>query len=314
MLIFLKEVCYNQSQTTARVAIKILRSMTGFGRAEAENGDRRITIEIKAVNQRYLDVNVRAPISLGFAEEHIRKTIKSRLSRGRIDVYVGYSALDDESKRAVADVGLITSYVQAARQAAHKAGLKDDLMLSHILRIPDVIRIEAAQENEATLQYLVNTALSAALDALTDMRAREGESLQKSMLQYLGELAGIVNVIDAEKESVPKESAEKLRQRIAEILAGNDIDEARFNTEVAYIADRADISEELVRLNTHIAQFETAMKNSGAVGRKLDFMVQEMNRELNTIGSKASSMVITNAVIEGKSAVEKIREQVQNIE
>ena len=288
--------------------------MTGFGRAEAERAGRRVTIELKAVNQRYLDLNVRAPISLGFAEEHIRKTIKARLSRGRIDVFVGYSALEAESRKATADVGLIASYVQAAREAAGKTGLEDDVKLSHILRIPDVIRIEGAQEDQDTLHNLVDEALSTALGALADMRAREGASLQQSLVQYLGELSGIVSMIDAQKDTVPKESAEKLRVRISELLSGNEIDETRFNSEVAYIADRADISEELVRLRTHITQFEAAMKTSEAVGRKLDFMVQEMNRELNTIGSKSSSMAITNAVIEGKSNVEKIREQVQNIE
>ena len=288
--------------------------MTGFGRAEAEQAGRRVTIELKAVNQRYLDLNLRAPYSLGFAEEHIRKTIKGRLSRGRIDVFVGYSALEAEAKKATADIGLIMSYVQTARQAAVKAGLEDDVKLSHILRIPDVIRIEGAQEDQDALLKIVDEALLAALSALADMRAREGASLQQSLEQYLGELSGIVTVINAEKDTVPKESAEKLKVRISELLSGSDIDEARFNSEVAYIADRADISEEIVRLKTHITQFEAAMKTTEAVGRKLDFMVQEINRELNTIGSKSSSMVITNAVIEGKSIVEKIREQVQNIE
>jgi len=296
------------------VAIIILRSMTGYGRGEVERTGRRITFEIKAVNQRYLDINVRAPISLGFAEEHIRKTIKGRLSRGRVDVFVGYTTLEAESKKAVADTGLIDSYMQAARQAARKAGLKDDVKLSHILRIPDVIRIEGARDDDETLLSLVDEALSTALDALTDMRSREGASLQDTMMQYLAELAQIVGAIDTEKDSVVKDSAEKLKQRITDLLSGSDIDESRFNTEVAYIADRADVSEELVRLKTHITQFEAAMKSSEAVGRKLDFMVQEMNRELNTIGSKSSSMPITNKVIEGKSVVEKIREQVQNIE
>lgn len=299
---------------SGKVAIFILRSMTGFGRSAAERAGRRVTIEIKAVNQRYLDLNVRAPISLGFAEEHIRKAVKGRLSRGRIDVFVGYSAMEAEAKKATADIGLIASYVQMARLAASKAGLEDDVKLSHILRIPDVIRIEGAQEDEETLMGLIDEALSAALTALTDMRAREGASLQQSLAQYLGELSGIVSVIDTEKDSVPKENAEKLRQRISELLSGTDIDEARFSAEVAFIADRADISEELVRLKTHIVQFEASMKTGEAVGRKLDFMVQEMNRELNTIGSKSASMAITNAVIEGKSVVEKIREQVQNIE
>jgi uncharacterized protein (TIGR00255 family) len=146
------------------------------------------------------------------------------------------------------------------------------------------------------------------------MRGREGASLHQSIAQYLTELTAVVDTIDTEKDSVAKENAEKLKQRISELLEGTEIDEARFNAEVAYIADRADISEELVRLKTHIRQFDAAMNSVEAVGRKLDFMVQEMNRELNTIGSKSSGMAITNAVIEGKSVVEKIREQVQNIE
>lgn len=288
--------------------------MTGFGRGEAEHEGRRVTIELKAVNQRYLDLNVRAPITLGFAEEHIRKTIKGRLSRGRVDAFVGYTALESESKKVIADAGLIESYMKSARKAARKAGLKDDVKLSHILRIPDMIRIEGIRENDEALLSLVDKALTAALDSMTDMRGREGASLQASIKQYLEDLSGVVSAIDAEKDTVPKESAEKLKQRITDLLEGNDIDEARFNTEVAYIADRADISEEIVRLKTHITQFDAAMKSSEAVGRKLDFMVQEMNRELNTIGSKASSMSITNKVIDGKSIVEKVREQVQNIE
>ncbi len=288
--------------------------MTGFGRAEAEGSGQHITIELKAVNQRYLDINIRAPISLGFAEEHIRKAVKERLGRGRVDIFISYSAMEAGTRKVTADLGLIASYVQTARQAAKKAGLKDDVKLSHILRIPDVIRIEGAREDEETLLGIVNQALHTALDALIGMRTREGASLQKSIEQYLGELSGIVGAIDDVKDDVLRDSAEKLKQRISELLSGSDIDEARFNTEVAYIADRADISEELVRLKTHIAQFEAAAKASDAVGRKLDFMVQEMNRELNTIGSKSSSMTITNAVIEGKSIVEKIREQVQNIE
>ena len=190
----------------------ILHSMTGFGRTEAEAGGRRITVELKAVNQRYLDVNIRAPISLGFTEEHIRKTVKERLGRGRVDIFISYSTLETEARKATADIGLITSYVQAARQAAQEAGLEDDVKLSHILRIPDVIRIEGAQEDEEMLQALIDQALSAALDALVSMRSREGASLQKSIGQYLDELSGIVGRIDAAKEEVPKENAEKLRQ------------------------------------------------------------------------------------------------------
>lgn len=288
--------------------------MTGFGRAEAEADGRKVTIEIKAVNHRFLDINIRMPRTLGFAEETIRKTIKSRLERGRIDVFVNYSALVDNAKTAAADTGLIESYISAARLAAKAAGVEDDLKLSHIIGIPDAIVIEESPEDEEKQTELVTSALDSALNALYEMRKREGGALKENIIECLSALEVIKAAIDTKKERVSKEYAEKLKLRIGELLGGAEIDESRFNTEVAYIADKADITEEVVRLGTHINQFRSTVSEKQAVGRKLDFMVQEMNRELNTIGSKSQDMDITNAVIEGKSVIEKIREQVQNIE
>jgi len=288
--------------------------MTGFGRAEAELEGRKVTIEIKTVNHRFLDINIRIPRTLGFAEEMIRKTIKDNLDRGRVDIFVNYTAAVDETKKAALDLGLISSYLSAARQAAKAAGLKDDLKLSDIVAIPDAIVIEEAPEDEEKQTKLLSSALNSALGALTDMRKREGEELKASILECLGNLKEITAVIDFRKDTVSKDYAEKIKQRISELLAGGDIDETRFNAEVAYMADKADITEEIVRLGTHINQFSYAVSDKAAMGRKLDFMVQEMNRELNTIGSKSQDISITNAVIEGKSIVEKIREQVQNIE
>lgn len=288
--------------------------MTGFGRAEAELGGRKLTIEIKTVNHRFLDINIRLPRTLGFAEETIRKTIKDKLDRGRVDVFLNYTAAVDEAKKATPDLGLINSYLSAAWQAAKTTGLTDDLKLSHIIAIPDAIVIEEAPEDEEKLTWLVSSALDSALGALTDMRKREGEELKASITECLESLEKITVFIDSRKDAVPKDYAGKLKQRISELLAGGDMDEARFNTEVAYMADKADITEEVVRLGTHISQFKGAVSERASIGRKLDFMVQEMNRELNTIGSKSQDMSITNAVIEGKSIVEKIREQVQNIE
>jgi uncharacterized protein (TIGR00255 family) len=291
-----------------------LLSMTGFGRAEAEMDGRKITIEIKTVNHRFLDINVRIPRTLLFAEELIRKTIKDRLERGRVDVFVNYASLEDDSKKATADLGLIRSYLAAARQAAVNFRLEDDLKLSDIISIPDAIVIEEAPEDEEKQKALVTGALNSALDVLTGMRQREGEQLKANIIECLNALEAIKAAIDSKKDAVPREYAEKLRSRIAELTSAAELDEARFNAEVAYMADRADITEEIVRLETHISQFRAALSERAAVGRKLDFMVQEMNRELNTIGSKSQDMDITNAVIEGKSVVEKIREQVQNIE
>jgi uncharacterized protein (TIGR00255 family) len=288
--------------------------MTGFGRSEAETEGRKVTIEIKAVNHRYLDINIRTPRALSFSEEYIRKTIKERLSRGRIDIYLNYSALVDDTRAAKADMGLINSYINAAREAGKAAGLPDNLSLSDLINIPDAIIIEEAENDENIQSALISKALAGALDMLEDMRIREGEELKENIIECLGELEKVNRLIETKKEEVPKEYAEKLKTRIKELLEDSDVDETRFNTEVAFMADRIDINEEVVRLYTHINQFKNAVKEDNAVGRKLDFMVQEMNRELNTMGSKSQDMVITNAVIEGKSVIEKIREQVQNIE
>ncbi len=291
-----------------------MRSMTGFGRAEIESDGRKVTIEIKTVNHRFLDINIRITRALGFAEEIIRKTIKGKLCRGRVDVFVNYSSSGEDAKTAKADSGLINSYLIAARSAGRTAGVEDDIKLSHVIRIPDAILIEEATEDEAQQVVLVDSALKAALEDLTDMRAREGKELEENIFDYLDILVNITSEIDSRKSFVVKEYADKLKLRIAELTQDCEVDETRFNTEIAYIADKADITEEIVRLNTHIKQFRNAVSKDTAIGRKLDFIVQEMNRELNTIGSKSSDIDVTNAVIEGKSTVEKIREQVQNIE
>ncbi len=291
-----------------------MRSMTGFGRAESEKDKRKVTIEIKTVNHRFLDINIRIPRALGFAEEAIRKTVKEKLTRGRVDVFVNYSALGEDAKTAKADTGLINSYLIAARRAGRNVGVIDNLQLSDIIRIPEAIVVEETPDDETKQSQIVNSALLGALDALTDMREREGKELEVNIMECLDALEQTTKIIDSKKSTVAKEYAEKLKARIAELTQDCEIDETRFNTEIAYIADKADITEEIVRLSTHINLFRKAVKKSGAIGRKLDFMVQEMNRELNTIGSKSADMDITNAVIEGKSTVEKIREQVQNIE
>lgn len=288
--------------------------MTGFGRAEAEQDGKKLTVEIKTVNHRFLDINIRMPRTLGFAEEGIRKSIKSKLSRGRVDVFVNYSSLSAGNKSAEADIGLISSFVDASRKAAKECSLKDDLALSHIIRIPDAIVVQEEKDDEEMLSSVLLDAVGKALCTLTDMRAREGEQLLENIDSYLKELSDIVVLVEGRKGTVAKEYSEKLKLRLSELLEGAEIDETRFNTEIAYIADKSDITEEIVRLNTHISQFSDICKKNIAIGRKLDFIVQEMNRELNTIGSKSSDMDITNAVIEGKSIVEKIREQVQNIE
>ncbi len=288
--------------------------MTGFGRAEVEEDGRKLTVELKTVNHRFLDMNIRMPRTLGFTEELIRKTIKDRLSRGRVDVFVNYSALAGDTKAVTADVELMRAYLDAARNAAEETGLIDNLQLSDLIRIPDIITIEEEKEDEDRLSRLVETASIKAIEALEGMRQREGKALKDNILECLDALDAVRRRIDLKKDAVVADNAVKLKQRIADLMANSEIDESRFNTEVALMADRADVTEEIVRLGTHINEFRKAANEADAVGRKLDFMVQEMNREMNTIGSKSQDYDMTAAVIEGKSIIEKIREQVQNIE
>lgn len=288
--------------------------MTGFGRAEVEEDGRKLTVELKTVNHRFLDMNIRMPRTLGFTEELIRKTIKDRLSRGRVDVFVNYSALAGDTKAVTADVELMRAYLDAARNAAEETGLIDNLQLSDMIRIPDIITIEEEKEDEDRLSRLVETASIKAIEALEGMRQREGRALKVNILECLDALDAVRRRIDQKKDAVVADNATKLKQRIADMMANSEIDESRFNTEVALMADRADVTEEIVRLGTHINEFRKAASEADAVGRKLDFMVQEMNREMNTIGSKSQDYDMTAAVIEGKSIIEKIREQVQNIE
>lgn len=289
-------------------------SMTGFGRARAEESGRRLTVELKSVNHRFLDINVRMPRTLLFAEDNIRKLIKQKISRGRIDVFVNYAETSGEDKKAVADIGLIRSYVNAARDAAAQTGIDDDLALSHIIKIPDIISIEEEDKDEDKLLNLLSEAVNSALDALMDMRSLEGIELKKSIEECIDNLMAECGKIDERRVQTCGEYAAKLKQRINDMLLGCDIDESRLATEIALMADRADITEEIVRLYAHIGQIKQTLKSGEAAGRKLDFLVQELNREINTIGSKSYDIGITGLVVEAKSLIEKIREQVQNIE
>lgn len=289
-------------------------SMTGFGRSKSEDNGRRLTVEIKSVNHRFLDINIKMPRTLLFAEDNIRNLIKRKLSRGRIDVFINYTDDLGEGKKAVADIGLLRSYINAARQAAVQMGIDDDLALSHIIKIPDIISIEEETGDEEILQNILSKAVNDAVDALIDMRLTEGTELKKSIEECIDTLLDVCGKIEECKAKTAGEYAEKLRKRINDLISGLDIDETRFTTEVALMADRADITEEIVRLYAHIGQIKQTLENGNAAGRKLDFLVQELNREINTIGSKSYDFGITALVVEAKTIVEKIREQVQNIE
>lgn len=289
-------------------------SMTGFGRASAANEGREITVELKSVNHRYLDLGFRMPRHVSFLEDEIRRILSERLTRGHVDVFITYRNTRTDARTAVFDSALLEAYLSAAEECAAKYGLRNDLTVSAALRLPDVIDVVEAEEDREALVAVMTEALNAACGELVTMRRREGERLCADLIGRLETVLSIRERIAERAPSVVEEYRVKLNERIAAVLESVEVDTARLATEVALFADKANIDEELVRLRSHVAAAKDLLMSEGAVGRKLDFLVQEMNREFNTIGSKANDKELAAFVIEGKAEIEKIREQVQNLE
>lgn len=292
----------------------MIKSMTGFGRGSAANDGKEFLVEIKTVNHRYSDVFIKMPRSLSFLEDKVRETVSKSISRGKIDVYISFEDLGEDTKNVVLDEALAKAYIRTLQEVRDKYGLKDDIGVSLMTRIPDVLRVEKAEVDEGKIWSLLKAALDNALDALVNMRSKEGEGLKESLVEKAAYIENVLKDITARSPEVVKEYKQKLENRIKDILEQQTIDETRLATEVAIFADRCSIDEELVRLKSHISQLREALNIQQPIGRKLDFLIQEMNREVNTIGSKANDLVITRIVVDIKSEIEKIREQIQNIE
>ncbi|MBO4939767.1 MAG: YicC family protein [Clostridia bacterium] len=289
-------------------------SMTGYGKGEYSEGGIELTCEIKTVNNRYLDVSIKAPRIFAAYEDVIRTTVRKKLTRGHADVFIGLKDKRERPTALVTDMALAASYVAAAK--AMKAAfpeLTDDVTLSSVLRYPEVLKQEDAQTLDEELTTALMTALSQALDKLNEMRAVEGEKLKVDMLSRVETIEGLVGEITARAPAIAKEYREKLTARVQEYLEKVPVDESRLLSEVAVYADKTNIDEELTRLRSHIEQFRTICEE-GIVGRKLDFLVQEFNREANTTCSKSNDVNITRAGLALKNEIEKIREQVQNLE
>lgn len=292
----------------------MIRSMTGFGRGEAQSEGKEFLVEIKSVNHRYCDVFIKIPKHLSFLEDKVREAISKSISRGKFDIYISYENHGEDSKTLSLDEPLTKAYIKTAELLRDKFNLKDDISVSLVSKFPDIIKVEKADENEEILLSLLKDALDKAIKALILMRENEGLELKNSLLEKANNIENIIKDISVRAPEVVREYKQKLETRIKELLEQQSIDENRIAMEVAIFADRCSIDEELVRLGSHIIQFREALKLDIPVGRKLDFVVQEMNREVNTIGSKANDLNITKNVIEIKSEIEKIREQIQNIE
>lgn len=289
-------------------------SMTGYGKGSASGDGREITVELKSVNHRYLDVGMRLPRHLSFLEDGIRSLLGSRLSRGHIDVFVNYRNLRSDARTVEIDVPLLFAFVSAAKQANETLQLADDLTLSTALKLPDVSNVREADEDSEAVLALTQAALSAAIDALLGMRLSEGERLKVYLSNCVNTILALTEKISKRAPFVVSEYKAKLDERIQTLLGQVEVDRTRLATEVALFADKASIDEEITRLHSHITEFRALLNASEPSGRKLDFVVQEMNREFNTIGSKANDGELTSLVLSGKAEIEKIREQVQNIE
>ena len=289
-------------------------SMTGYGKGAAADSGRELTVELKSVNHRFLDISMRLPRVLSCLEDPIRKMIGERLGRGHIDVFVNYRNTRSDSKSVRVDDILLSEYVAAARKANEQLALHDDLTLSNVLRLPDVTEIVPADEDTEALIRLCNAALASALDSLILMRKSEGDRLRTALSEGVDRMEAYREKILARAPYVVETYRQKLTERIEAVLTDTEIDRARLATEVALFADRCCIDEELVRLNSHITQFRNYLLSDEPVGRNMDFIIQEMNRECNTIGSKANDYELTGTVLLCKAEIEKLREQIQNVE
>ena len=289
-------------------------SMTGYGKGVASHDGRELTVELKSVNHRFLDLSMRLPRVLSCIEDPIRSAISARLSRGHIDVFVNYRNTRSDAKSVRVDSVLLSEYVTAARSANASLALSDDLTLSNVLRLPDVTEIVPADEDADALIALAKEATDAALDALLVMRKSEGERLNAALLLGIDQMDAYRAQISERAPQVAELYRQKLNERIAAVLNDTEIDRARLATEIALFADRCCIDEELVRLKSHITQFRKYLESPEPIGRNLDFIVQEMNRECNTIGSKANDLNLTETVLKCKAEIEKLREQIQNVE
>lgn len=292
----------------------MIKSMTGFGRCEVSDADRRFTVEMKTVNHRYLDVNLKMPKSLNFFEASIRGILKEYMQRGKVDLFITCEDVAQENVSIRYNREAAGRYLEYLRQMAREFGLEDDIRVSSLSRFPEVFSMEEAEVDEEGLWKTLEQALRGAAEGLVESRVREGAHLQEDLLEKLEELGGHVAFIEARSPQIIAEYRQKLTDRVKELLGDAKVDENRLLTEVVIFADKVCVDEEIVRLKSHVAAMKQALTAGGSIGRKLDFVAQEMNREANTILSKTTDLAISDRGIELKTLIEKIREQIQNIE
>ncbi len=295
----------------------MVKSMTGYGRGEAALEGLTVTVEVRSVNNRYLDCAVKMPRTCLFAEEAIKERVASQASRGKVDVFVNLTRTGGDDLTVTVNEPLAKAYMDALwmlYQMGHEEAVKKSYYATDLARFPDVLTVEKKEEDPETLKAAILTALDLALVEFSDMRIREGRRLEQDILSRCERIEELVEIVEERSPETVAEYRAKLEAKMREVLASTQIDESRILTEAAIFADKVAVDEETVRLRSHIEQMRYMLEDGGAVGRKLDFLIQEFNREANTIGSKCSDLAIVRKVVDIKAEIEKIREQVQNIE
>ncbi len=291
----------------------MIKSMTGFGRTKLVKDLREYQVEMKSVNHKYSDINIKLPRSISYLEEDIRKIVLSKVKRGKIEVFITFDNYSDEGKNIIINKEIAKVYINNLKELADEENISSNIEVTEISKLPDVLTIKNV-ENEEKIKEEIVQAVTEATEKLVNMRKIEGEKIATDLLNRINNIDVIVKEISQLSTGLIEEYVVKLENRIKEILKTDQVDKTRLAQEVVIYSDKCSIEEELTRLNSHIAQFKDLLNSEDAIGKKLDFLIQEMNRETNTIGSKSVNLDITNKVIDIKTILEDIREQIQNIE
>ena len=291
-----------------------MKSMTGFGRSKLERNKREYTIEIKAVNHRYSDISVKMPKNISYLEDFVRKEVLANISRGKIDIIIGYTDNSTEGKNVVINESLAIMYINSLKELANKCNINKNIEVTEITKLPDVLHLKQDETQEDIIKNELDECLRLAIKSFLDMREAEGNKIKADLNIRLDRIYTIIQEISEYSTGLIEEYGVKLKERVQEVLREELIDESRIAQEIVIYSDKISIEEELTRLRSHILQFKQMLESKEAVGKKIDFLIQEMNREINTIGAKSCRLEITNCVVKAKSELEDIREQIQNIE
>lgn len=292
----------------------MIKSMTGFGRSEIVKGNRKISVEIKSVNHRYLEAGIKMPKKLNVFESRMRDLLKKYATRGKIDIFINYEDDSESQVNLKFNQNIADEYMAIFNNMSEKYNLKNDMTVGGLARFPEVITMDEVQEDEEELWHFIEEAMKAALEQFVNTRILEGENLKKDLLGKLDHMEKLVAFVEKRSPEIMKEYRSKLESKVKELLGDTTIDESRIATEVIIYADKICVDEETVRLRSHIEHARKCLNEDGGIGRKMDFIAQEMNREANTTLSKANDIEISNAAIDLKTEIEKVREQIQNIE